>query len=82
MELTSIEVCNETSAGRNTGVIKISGLSFVQERFYRAEYSNFANGTGLGLSRSKEIVEKFNGQLIMESEIGVGASVSLLLPFA
>ncbi len=81
----------ETSTDQNTAVIKISDqgigihksdLSLVQERFYRAGNSNFANGSGLGLSLCKEIVEKFNGQLIMESEIGVGTSVSLLLPLA
>ncbi|WMJ89126.1 sensor histidine kinase [Anaerocolumna sp. MB42-C2] len=80
----------ETSAVQNTAVIKISDqgigihkneLFMVQERFYRAENSNLAKGSGLGLSLCKEIVEKFNGQLIIESEIGVGTSVSLLLPF-
>ncbi|MEY8355526.1 HAMP domain-containing sensor histidine kinase [Lachnospiraceae bacterium 54-53] len=80
----------ETSTGQNTAVIKISDqgigidqgdLSFVQERFYRAGNSNFAYGSGLGLSLCKEIVEKFNGQLIIESELGAGTSVSLLIPF-
>lgn len=81
----------ETSAGQNTAVIKISDqgigihksdLTLVQERFYRASNSNIAKGSGLGLSFCREIVEKFNGQLIIESEIGVGTSVSLLLPLA
>ncbi|WP_207641468.1 sensor histidine kinase [Lacrimispora indolis] len=81
----------ETSIDQNTAVIKISDqgigihksdLSLVQERFYRAGNSNFANGSGLGLSLCKEIVEKFKGRLIIESEIGVGTSVSLLLPLA
>lgn len=81
----------ETSTNQNKAVIKISDqgigihksdLSLVQERFYRAGNSNFANGSGLGLSLCKEIVEKFKGRLIIESEIGVGTSVSLLLPLA
>jgi signal transduction histidine kinase len=54
----------------------------VQERFYRAGNSNIARGSGLGLSLCREIVEKFNGRLIMESEIEVGTTVSLLLPIA
>jgi signal transduction histidine kinase len=79
----------ETSISQNAAVIKISDqgigihqsdLSLVQERFYRAENSNIAKGSGLGLSLCREIVEKFNGQLIMESEVGVGTTVSLLLP--
>jgi signal transduction histidine kinase len=81
----------ETSTRQNAAVIKITDqgigihkneLSLVQERFYRAGNSNLAKGSGLGLSLCKEIVEKFNGQLILESEIGVGTSVSLLLPLA
>lgn len=80
-----------TFTEKNMAVIKISDqgigihkndLSLVQERFYRAGNSNLAKGSGLGLSLCKEIVEKFNGQLIMESELGVGTSVSLLLPLA
>ena len=79
----------ETSTGQDTAVIKItdqgigiqnSDLPFVQERFYRAGNSNIAKGSGLGLSLCKEIVEKFNGRLIIESEIGVGTSVSIVLP--
>lgn len=75
---------NEDSA-----IIKISDqgigihqneIALVQERFYRAGNSNRANGSGLGLSLCKEIVEKFNGQLMVESEIGVGTNVTLSLP--
>ena len=81
----------ETFTGQNEAVIKISDqgigihkseLTLVQERFYRAGNSNIAKGSGLGLSLCKEIVGKFNGRLILESEIGVGTTVSLLLPLA
>ncbi|NLV68830.1 MAG: ATP-binding protein, partial [Spirochaetes bacterium] len=44
--------------------------------------SNIVKGSGLGLSLCREIVEKFNGRLIIESEIGTGTTVSLLLPIA
>jgi signal transduction histidine kinase len=57
-------------------------IALVQERFYRAGNSNRANGSGLGLSLCKEIMEKFNGQLMVESEIGVGTGVTLILPLA
>jgi signal transduction histidine kinase len=81
----------ETSADQNTAIIKITDqgiginkeeLPLVQERFYRSANSNIVKGSGLGLSLCREIVEKFNGRLIIESEIGTGTTVSLLLPIA
>jgi signal transduction histidine kinase len=79
----------ETFAMQTEAVIKISDqgigvdqsdITRVQERFYRAKNSNFAKGSGLGLPICKEIVEKFNGHLVFESEIEVGTTVSLILP--
>lgn len=57
-------------------------IARVQERFYRAKNSNAAKGTGLGLSICKEIAEKFNGHLEIESKIDVGTTVSIVLPLA
>jgi signal transduction histidine kinase len=79
----------ETYVDCDTAVLKISDqgigikeseLALVQERFYRAGNSNFASGSGLGLSLCKEIVQKFGGQLLIESKLGDGTSVSILLP--
>jgi signal transduction histidine kinase len=79
----------ETFDEENSAVIKIrdqgigihkNDLPLVQERFYRARNSNNTKGSGLGLSLCREIVEKFNGRLIMESEIGIGTTVTLLFP--
>lgn len=79
----------ETFAEKKEAVIKIidqgigihtSELPLVQERFYRAGNSKLAKGSGLGLSLCKEIVEKFNGRLIIESELGVGTKVSIRFP--
>ena len=39
-------------------------------------------GTGLGLSLSKALVEAHGGSLVIESEVGVGTRVSLRLPTA
>jgi signal transduction histidine kinase len=78
----------ETFVRQAEAVIKISDqgigvgrsdIARVQERFYRAGNSNTARGSGLGLSICKEIVEKFNGHLVFESEIGVGTTVSMIL---
>jgi signal transduction histidine kinase len=37
-------------------------------------------GTGLGLTISRHIIEHFNGRLWVESEIGKGATFSFTLP--
>ncbi|ANY70799.1 two-component sensor histidine kinase [Paenibacillus sp. BIHB 4019] len=55
-------------------------IARVQERFYRAENSNVAKGSGLGLSICKEIAEKFGGSIIIESKASVGTTVSIVLP--
>ncbi|PZD97076.1 sensor histidine kinase [Paenibacillus sambharensis] len=57
-------------------------LEKVQERFYRAKNANTANGSGLGLSICKEIVERFNGYIDLESQIGKGTTVTIVLPRA
>lgn len=62
--------------------IGISGeeLERVQERFYRAKNASTANGSGLGLSICKEIVERFNGYIDMESQIGKEQPLRLCCP--
>ncbi|WP_184181663.1 cell wall metabolism sensor histidine kinase WalK [Paenibacillus sp. JGP012] len=55
-------------------------LERVQERFYRAKNANTANGSGLGLSICKEIVARFNGYIDIESELGEGTTVTIVLP--
>jgi signal transduction histidine kinase len=57
-------------------------ITRVQERFYRAKNSSVAKGSGLGLPMCKEIVEKFNGYLAIESKIDAGTTVSIILPLS
>jgi signal transduction histidine kinase len=80
MEHTSSEVVVKIS---DQG-IGIAGdeLERVQERFYRAKNASTANGSGLGLSICKEIVERFNGYIDVESELGHGTTVTIVLPRA
>ena len=56
----------------------------VTERFYRVDTSRSRSlgGTGLGLSIVKHIVERHRGRLSIDSELGRGTTVHILLPVA
>lgn len=55
-------------------------LARVSERFYRADTSGRIPGTGLGMSIVKEIISLHGGEIQLESEFGVGTTVTLWLP--
>lgn len=47
------------------------------ERFYRVDKSRSTRGTGLGLAIVKHIVKLFNGDITVDSEVGVGSSFTV-----
>jgi two-component system phosphate regulon sensor histidine kinase PhoR len=59
-------------------------IARVTERFYRVDTSRSRSlgGTGLGLSIVKHIVERHRGRLNIESQVGRGTTVHVLLPVA
>jgi two-component system phosphate regulon sensor histidine kinase PhoR len=52
------------------------------ERFYRVDTarSRQIGGTGLGLAIVKHIVERHNGELQIDSKIGIGTTISMTFP--
>jgi signal transduction histidine kinase len=70
---------------KDTGIgISEEELPHVFDRFFRGEEPQRMQlpGTGLGLSIVKEIVELHGGQITIESQIGVGTTATVWLPFA
>ncbi len=57
-------------------------LPRLTERFYRVDKgrSRSVGGTGLGLAIVKHIVNRHRGQMAIDSEVGVGTTISVWLP--
>jgi two-component system phosphate regulon sensor histidine kinase PhoR len=72
-----------TVADQGAGIPR-AHLPRLTERFYRVDTgrSRAAGGTGLGLAIVKHVVNRHRGQLLIESEEGIGTTVSVWLPQA
>lgn len=69
---------------KDTGIgIPNETKSFVFERFRQADETSTRkyNGTGLGLTISKSLVETMGGKMWFESEVGIGSSFYFSLPY-
>lgn len=66
---------------RDEGVgISEDKLSKIYDRFYQCDESHKKQGSGLGLSIVKRIVELLNGSIACESELGKGTIFTVRLP--
>lgn len=68
---------------KDTGYgIPAEDLPYVFERFYKADKARTRgkSGTGLGLAIAKNIVERHDGNLSVESEVGIGTTFIIKLP--
>ncbi len=55
-------------------------VSSIGKKFFRAKNATAVAGTGIGIYLTKHFVEMHGGEIAIESEIGVGTSVTIILP--
>ena len=60
--------------------IKLEDLDRIFELFYQSPNAKNNSGTGIGLAFTKLMVEKMNGKIEVESQLGVGSVFTIYLP--
>jgi signal transduction histidine kinase len=68
-------------ADRGCGIPEAE-LPHIFDRFYRAQGSSRADGTGLGLALAGEISDHLGGEILVESQPDFGSTFSVFLPLA
>ncbi len=79
------EAENAVLSVSDTGIgIEAKHLPHIFERFYRAapEHVHSAGGSGLGLAIVDWVVRAHNGQVSVDSRVGVGSTFTVRLPLA
>lgn len=51
-----------------------------KERLFEPFYTGFTNGRGIGMAVVHRIVDEYHGRITVESEPGIGTSISIILP--
>nr|MCU0408716.1 HAMP domain-containing histidine kinase [Bacteroidales bacterium] len=80
ISLSCTDGCIYLSFSDNGIGIPETELKKVFEPFYRASNAKSFNGTGIGLPLVKQILNKHNGTLRIESKEGEGTTVTVSLP--
>ena len=80
-QLSSKRAVIEFSVSDTGGGIPEEKKRHVFEKFYKASDNQTVEGSGLGLSICKNLVEAMNGKIDFESEEGVGTIFYFELPF-
>jgi signal transduction histidine kinase len=57
-------------------------IPYIFDRFYRAQGSSRADGTGLGLALAQEITDHLGGEIRVQSKPGAGSTFSVALPLS
>jgi len=55
-------------------------IPHIFDRFYKVDRSRSSQGSGLGLSLCKWIVEAHNGRIVVDSTVGLGSRFTVILP--
>jgi signal transduction histidine kinase len=55
-------------------------VSSIGKKFFRAKNTTAVAGTGIGIYLTKNFIEMHEGQMLIESELNVGTSVTVVLP--
>jgi signal transduction histidine kinase len=56
-------------------------LKRIFEPFHRAKNVGSISGTGLGLSISKQAIESHQGTIAIDTEVGKGTKITILVPY-
>jgi signal transduction histidine kinase len=62
--------------------ISVADLPHIFEPFYRSENTMTINGHGIGLALTQRIIQLHQGQITVESVVGVGTTFRITLPVA
>lgn len=66
---------------RDEGIgISKEKLSKIYDKFYQCDESHKKHGNGLGLSIVKRIIELLNGSIVCKSQVGIGTTMTVMLP--